>query len=418
MSGYRRREDCRLCRRSDLALVMEVASTPIGDAYLPSAETASGLRTYPLELLWCHRCGNLQLGGIVTPELVYADYIYESAGSLGLADHFARYATAIVTQLGLQPSGRLAVDIGSNDGTLLAALRTHGFEVLGVEPGRQISKTANSRGIETVTGFFSAGLAAGLAEEQGKALLITANNVIANIDDLEDVMEGIRVLLADDGVFVFETGYVVDTIQGTVLDNIYHEHLNYFGVGPLRKFLEGQRFELFHVDRVATKAGSIRLFVQHSGGPRLDTRSTAALANLEEELGFQRPTPFHAFRARCEEARERLLASIEAIESAAKLPGYGASVGTTTLMHFFGLAGSLDCLLDDNPAREGLHSPGAAVPVKSPDVVLQTMPAAVVLFAWRYAAPILKRSCDYLGAGGQFLAPLPVFEVLDKSSLV
>ena len=157
------------------------------------------------------------------------------------------------------------VDIGSNDGTLLRAFAKRGLRVLGVDPAREVARKATEAGLETVPTFFSAALAADLKRERGQASIVTANNVFANVDDLDDLVDGIRQLLTPDGVFVFETGYFPDLVRQRIIDNIYQEHLSYYSVKPLLRFFPRHGMELVAVEHEPTKGGSIRGFVQLAG---------------------------------------------------------------------------------------------------------------------------------------------------------
>src|SRR6185503_8141283 len=105
-----------------------------------------------------------------------------------------------------------------------------GAKALGVDPARDIAKQANKEGFETIVGYFDEKFAKKLAAERGKAKLITANNVFAHIDDLDEVMRGIKALLSLDGLFVSESQYVVDFLEKNLFDMTYHEHVSYPGV--------------------------------------------------------------------------------------------------------------------------------------------------------------------------------------------
>jgi predicted TPR repeat methyltransferase len=204
---------------------------------------------------------------VINPEILYGNYLYQTSISLGLVEHFRTYAEEVVRQVAPVPNA-LVLDIGSNDGSLLKAFKDHGLRVLGVDPAREIARKATESGVETIADFFTAKLAREIRKKHGPAAIITANNVFANIDHLADVAAGIRELLAQDGVFVFETSYLLDVLQKSLLETFFHEHLCYFSVRPLEAFFRRNGMELFDVKRVATKGGSIRGFAQLGGGPR------------------------------------------------------------------------------------------------------------------------------------------------------
>src|SRR5712692_4871870 len=258
------RDTCRLCGSSDLQLVLKMTPTPPGDHYVTAEALDEPQAAYPMDLVMCGQCGLAQLPDVVDPELLYRHYIYNTAVSLGPVQHFDRYAEAVLNCAGPAP-GSLVVDIGSNDGTLLRAFAKRGMRVLGIDPARAVARSATEAGIETVPTFFRAALAADLRRERGPASIVTANNVFANVDDLDDLADGIRQLLTPDGVFVFETGYFPDLVRARIIDNIYQEHLSYYAVKPLQRFFPRHGMQLAAVEHEPTKGGSIRGFVRLAG---------------------------------------------------------------------------------------------------------------------------------------------------------
>ena len=414
MKDYYTRTDCRLCRSDRLETVLDIASTPVGDDFVTRDKLDKPQPTFPLKLCVCRNCGLLQLPGVINPELIYSDYLYETSASLGLEEHFLNYAKRMVDKVGPDENA-LVVDIGSNVGCLLQGVKSLGYPVLGIEPASALAKKATDAGVETWPVFFNRETAARIKSEKQAAGIITANNVFANIDDLTDMMEGISELLDENGVFVFETGYMIDTVQNTVVDNVYHEHLSYFSVLPLIPFFESHGLQLIDVERVPTKGGSIRGMVQRMGGPRPVNDSVTGLATLERELGFATKAPFTKFVERVEAMKRELLELIDRLRAEGKtVAGYGASVGVTTMMYYLELEGRLDCLYDDNPVKFGTYSPGQHVPVRDSGEIYTDKPDYIVNLAWRYAGPILARHQRYFDDGGQFITMLPAVGIVGR----
>lgn len=407
MAGFFKRNDCRLCKSLNMELVMHIASTPVGDDFIPPERLDKAQNVYPLELYYCHGCGLLQLPGILNPETIYRNYLYETSASLGLKAHFQNYADSLMSRINPNEES-LVIDIGSNDGTLLKCFKNSGMQVLGIEPAIDIATKVTESGVETIPDFFSSSLACQIKKEREPASIITANNVFANIDDLDNMIAGVRELLAPDGVFVFETGYMVDLIQNIILDNVYHEHLCYFSVKPLVKFFSSHGLEMIDIERVPTKGGSIRGVVQLKGGPRNVSPSVSGLMTLETELGFNRITPFRSFVDRVENIREKLNRLLLDLKVQGKnIAGYGASVGVTTLLYFFNLGDTIKALYDDNLLRCNLFSPGHHIPVLSSEEIYKEDPDYVVILAWRYAEVIIKKHETFLKQKGHFILPLP-----------
>jgi len=402
-----------MCDSRDLAVVLTLAPTPPGDHYVTADALDRPQAEYPMTLVMCERCGLAQLPDVVDPEVLYRDYIYNTSISLGLVRHFDQYAESVIARVGA-PAESLVVDIGSNDGTLLRAFKSRGMRVLGVDPAREVARKATAAGLQTANAFFDAALAGDLRRDHGPAAIVTANNVFANVDDLHDFMEGVRRLLAPDGVFVFETGYFPDLVRHSIIDNIYQEHLSYYSVKPLQRFFPRHGMQLAAVEHEPTKGGSIRGFVQLAGNSsRLSQGGLAALAERETLDGIDRPERLRHFSDRIGALRGSLVTLVGDLRSQGRaLAGYGASVGVTTLLYYFDLGNQLSFLVDDNPVRHGRFTPGHHIPVLAPDALYDRRPDDVLLLAWRYAEPIMSRHAAYRQAGGRFILPLPEITVV------
>jgi SAM-dependent methyltransferase len=334
---------------------------------------------------------------------------------MGLVEHFKTYAKAVVEDEKI-PQGSLAVELGSNDGSLLKAFKALGMRVVGVDPARSIAAAATAEGIPTLPEFFSADIAAGIRADSGPASVVCANNVFAHIDDMSDLVKGIRTLLADDGIFVFEASYVPDMIDGMVFDTIYHEHVSHHTLRPLERFFGRFDMTLFDVKRVATKGGSIRGFAQvKSTGRRPQSPQLLQMLAEEERRELGKPEIYRAFYRRIEERRVQNLAYIDqCVAAGQKVAAYGAATTATTLLFHFELGSRLSFVVDDNPIKHGLYSPVLHLPVHPSSALYTEKPGLVVILAWTYATPIIKRHAAYLQAGGKFLVPLPEMRVVEK----
>lgn len=408
-----RRSDCRGCRSRDLELVFSLKPSPIGDAYVTPDRLNVPQPSYPIDLHMCKQCGLAQILDVINPEILYGEYIYVTASSMGLAEHFRSYADSVTNRCRLSP-GSLVVDIGSNDGTLLRCFKDRGMNVLGIEPATHIAAQATASGIKTIDGFFAPDLARQVVFEHGHARLVTANNVFANIDDLRSWVDAINELLASDGVFVFESYYLADLVQNMVFDFIYHEHLSAFSVKPIQALFEGIGLELAAVQRVPTKGGSLRYFVQRPGGPLANDSSVEEMRALEDSMGLYRKETYLAFADKINDLKEKTRKFLAQTKSEGKrIAGFGASITGTTLIHHFEIGEYIDYLVDDNPAKQGRFSPGLHLPVFPATELITRMPEYTIVLAWRFAETIRSKSHAYLEGGGSLIIPVPEFSVVN-----
>lgn len=409
---------CRLCDSRGLECVLDLGKTPVGDAYERTPVAAAALPLYPLTLDRCMRCGHLQLGEVLSPEELYVrNYLYLSTISLNLDTHFEAYADAILRLDGVS-AGDLIVDAGSNAGLLLASLQNRAMRVFGIEPSPQVAETAVKNGIPTECAFFTPQTASSLAASQGRPAVITANNVFANVDDLGEFMAAVDVLLSDRGWFIMETGYGLDLVYNTVIDNIYHEHLNYFLCSPLQDFFMRHGFVIVAGERVPTKGGSLRVYCRRAGQGRPDW-SISGLIQIERELGLLDVGlgVYKRFAGLLEEQKNAALRETERVAAKGRVAGFGAAVGCTTMLYWLGVGGYIDFLVDGNPIKHGLYSPGFAIPVLIPDELENSMPDVVINLPWRYYGTIFTKYSAYLDKGGFVLQPLPWVEMRSKSGV-
>ena len=343
---------------------------------------------------------------------MFEDYVYVSGTSPSFVRHFEEYAETVVSDFGLE-SGDLAVDIGSNDGTLLGFFKNLGMDVLGIDPAKEIARSASESGIETWPSFFDSKSADRIIDERGRARCITANNVFAHIDNLSGVVSAIQKTLARDGVFVFEVSYLVDVLEKTLFDTIYHEHLDYHSVTPLLPFFEKYGLELIDAKRIPTHGGSIRCVAQLQGGPHARSARVDEILSLEADCNLDKAETYRALARKIDSNRDELKGLLENLKlSGNRIAGFGAPAKATTLMHHFELGPDvIEFIVDDSPLKQGLFSPGLHVPVLPASELYQRNPDYVVILAWNFAEPIMQNHSEFLASGGHFIVPLPELTV-------
>jgi 2-polyprenyl-3-methyl-5-hydroxy-6-metoxy-1,4-benzoquinol methylase len=408
---FTRLPSCVLCRSTRLRCALPLAPMPIAtpNFRLPSGVSqAQAQAAVALDLFQCEECGHVQVGVIGNPEVQYREYVYETSLSVGLSEHFRRYAAEVVRALCLVPDS-LVVEVGSNDGTLLSGFAAAGMRVRGVDPARRIAQAATARGIPTISDYFDDRVARDIRRTSGAAALIVANNVIANIAGLDAFARGVELLLGPDGVFVFETQYGGDVIERALLDTVYHEHISYFFLKPTQQWLSNFGLELIDVEAIETKGGSLRAFAQKANGSRPVSAAVAKWCLREEDAGMSGQAFFDRLGARIVRATEALNTLADAEHrNGRSVGGFGVSVGTSTLLAQFRLGEKIDFLVDDDPKKDSyLAGPGYRIPVITGDRILERDARTIVVFAWRYIEPIRRRHAAFLEGGGCFVLPLP-----------
>ena len=403
---------CRSCGSAELHSVLSLGSTPLANSLLSEAQLGEPEPTYPLDLGLCRACALVQITETVPRDVLFRDYLYFSSFSDTMLTHAEELATRIVAERGLGETS-LVAEAASNDGYLLRFYLALGVPVLGIEPARNIAQVAEERGIPTIAEFFDAALAQRLAVEGRRPDIFHAHNVLAHVADLNGFVEGISIVLADDGEAVIEAPYVKDMIDRCEFDTIYHEHLCYFSLTALEALFRRHGLAVADVERIPVHGGSLRVFARRRG-TWSPAPAVADLLGEEAAWGVGEPAPYDAFARRVTELRAELVALLDGLKrDGARIAAYGAAAKGSTLLNVFGIgADTIDFVVDRSTVKVGRYMPGVHLRIDPPERLLDEMPDYLLLLAWNLADEIMAQQGEYRRRGGRFIVPVPVPEVV------
>jgi SAM-dependent methyltransferase len=403
---------CIVCGSTDVKLFLDLGVVPLANKFLSAAELSAPEPTYPLRVGFCTRCTHVQLMDPVPPPAMFEDYLYISGTSSTLREHLHDLAAIVVERRGLGPHD-LVVDVGSNDGTLLSGFREHGVRTLGVDPARNLAAIAAKAGVETYTGFFGAQTAQELVQRVGQAAVITMTNTFPHIPDLADLMAGVEHLLRPGGTLVIEAHYLMDLLTQGAFDTIYHEHVSFWGLGPMQRLFRAHGMQIVSVERLPLHHGQVRVFVQRTG-ERAQEPSVERAVAAERAAGLDRFETFEAFAKRAYQIRLDLKAKLAEIRAKGKrIAAYGAPAKGSTLISFLGLDPTdIPYIADRSPLKQGRFVPGAHIPIVDPSRILEDRPDYLLLLAWNFADEIMAQQVEFRRAGGAFVVPLPEVHVV------
>ena len=286
MEFLKKVKSCRICKNNKFIKLYKYNKTPIGEDFVHRNDRFKKQKLYPLTLQMCTKCNLVHINEIISPNHIYRNYLYETKTSNTLAEHFKSYASTVTKSLKLKKQDFI-IDIGSNDGALLKSFKTNVNNVLGIEPAQHIAENANKKKIKTINSFFNKKTANYVLKKYGKAKLITANNVFANIDNINNWIVNIKKILDKEGFFVFESFYLKDLIKNKVFDFIYHEHLSAFSIKPILFLCKINGLKLVRVDKLKTKGGSLRYYITFKENKILRKKENfKKLINEENKLGI------------------------------------------------------------------------------------------------------------------------------------
>lgn len=406
---------CRHCG-SDLTLTLvDLGLSPVANDYVNPENYAKPEPFYPLEALVCRECRLVQTCHSMAAEDIFrADYAYFSSHSTSWLDHARTYVEAMSSRFGLNQASR-HIEIASNDGYLLQYSMAKGFQCLGIEPCESVALACRDKGIETRIEFFGRDYARKLLAEGWIADLITANNVLAHVPDINDFVAGVKILLAPEGVATFEVQHLLKLMQLHQFDTIYHEHFSYLSLIAGMRIFAMAGLRVFDVETPETHGGSIRFFVCHTQSQHPDSPRLAQLLASERAFGLDSDAVYVAWNESVKETKRDLLELLVALKRERKtIVGYGAPAKAVTLLNYCGIRGDfIDFTVDRAPSKQGRYMPGVRIPILAPDAIFEAKPDFVFILPWNLKYEIKEQMSAIRSWGGRFIVPIPKATIED-----
>ena len=405
---------CRLCGNKDIIRVFNLGYTPLANSY-SNKNVSSKLKKYPLGLNLCNGCGHLQLSHSVKPEKMFSNYLYKTNTSYKNFLHFKNYANKIKKKFSRK--GDKILDIASNDGTFLNFFNKKKFFRVGIDPAKNLKKLTTNRGIIQIDDFFTEKTSFKIKKKYQKFDIITANHVCAHVENLNDFFRGVKNLLKDDGIFIFEVSYRGSVLKKNTFDTIYHEHLDYHALSPISKFIKKFNLKLFDFEITEAQGGSLRVYVSKNLRIRNKKKIKNQLIKEKKIYKLFNINTYKIFREKinnCKVQLQRILKDFD--EKNYNIAGYGAAAKTTTLLNYFNLNKhkTIKFIFDDNKLKQGLYLPGTQIKILDPRYLFKGNLDILIIFAWNYSDIIIKNIKKKLKKKKslKFLVPFPKPKIL------
>lgn len=406
---------CRICASSNLYDFLFLGDLPIPNGFIKKEDLNKKEERYPLDVTFCKDCCLVQLRYIVNPKIMFDNYLYIPSSSRTRIDHFKQMVQEVVDTMNLNESS-FAVDIGSNDGSLLNCFKNLGIPVLGVDPAKNLVKVARLNGIETVCGYYNSFLAKKILEKHSTASVIFATNVVAHIGNLYNFFKAVDMLLDKKGIFVCQFPYILDLIEQNQFDTIYHEHLSYFGLKPLLRLAEKLPIEIYKIKRNSLDGGSVRVYwkKKNNHSLKIEQDEIDILLKQEQQKGLYSKKTYDQFAKRVEKLKKitkQKLLNLKKIKKS--IVGYGAAAKGNILLNYFGIdTDILDYVVDSTPYKQGLYMSGSHIPIFDESRIYQTNPDYILILAWNFKDEIMLKNKNFMTAGGKFIVPVPRFQII------
>jgi SAM-dependent methyltransferase len=400
---------CRFCGAPLHHTLVDLGMSPLCESYVSADHMNQMEPFYPLHVYVCEQCYLVQLEEYVSREDIFTEYAYFSSFATSWLDHVKRYTHQMIDRFGLNENS-FVMEVASNDGYLLQYFVEKGVPCLGIEPAANVAKSAEEKGVPTLVEFFGVPLATRLAAEGKQADLIAGNNVLAQVPDLNDFVEGLKLALKPGGVITIEFPHLMQLLNQNQFDTIYHEHFSYFSFISAEKIFAAHELTLFDVEELPTHGGSLRIYARHADDSTKPVSERAIeLHNREIQAGYTDMATYANFGEQVKETKRKLLSFlIQARRDGKTVVGYGAPGKGNTLLNYCGIRTDfLDFTVDRNPYKQGKFLPGTHIPILHPDKIQETRPDYVFILPWNFKDEIMQQLAFIREWGGQFVVPIP-----------
>ena len=402
---------CLICD-SEYSSFVDFGVMPIANAFA-TKEQIKNEYTFPMKVGFCGNCNMVQL--VEQPDrekMFHENYAFFSSTSNYMKGHFKLFANS-VSELQDLNENSFVVEVGCNDGILLENFIIENIPCLGVEPSENVAQVAMEKGIEVIMKFFDRPLAEHILQSHQKADAILSANVMCHIPYIHSIYDGVKTLLKEDGVFIFEDPYLGEIIEKTSFDQIYDEHVFLFSALSVNYLANMHDLELVNVEPQITHGGSMRYTIAHKGIKTV-SQNVIKLIDQEKKLGLDKKQSYLSFTDNVNKIKNDLINLLTKLKNdGKKVVAYGATSKSTTVTNYFGITPDLvECIYDTTPIKQNKLSPGAHIPVLPYDQFRESNPDYVLLFAWNHATEIMKKESDYMGNNRHWITYIPNVKVI------
>lgn len=393
--------ECRVCKSKRIKEFLDLGKQPLANSLLDSPEDKE--KFYPLSLSFCSKCSLVQLNDTADPKELFRNYVWVTATSSTAKKHAEVFAKNIISKVKDLKTGYI-LEAASNDGTFLIPFIKKGYEVLGVDPAKNIADQANKDGTPTRAEFFGTEEAKKIKKKYGAAKVFIARNVMPHVANLHDFAKGMSVVLEDDGLLALEVHYARKIFEELHYDSVYHEHLCYFTVNSFETLLNKYKIYIEDIKTSPISGGSLIIYARK--GKVKEALAVQRYRNNEEKLKINELESWENFASKVIAHKEKLLQLLK--ETKGKIVGYGASARSSTLLNYCQIGSNqILVIADQNPLKQGKYTAGTHILIQSADRVMKKNPDVIVILAWNFTDEIIKFLKERYNYKGKYIIPLP-----------
>jgi len=404
---------CRFCNEPLKHIFLDLGKSPLSNSFLKKEMLNKSERFFSLCVYVCDKCFLVQLPEYENPENIFGDYAYFSSYSETWLKHAENYVNLMLKKFSFDKNN-LVIEIASNDGYLLQYFKKKGIPILGIEPAINVAEVAKQKGIPTIVKFFGTKTAKELVKEGKSADLIIGNNVLAHVPNLNDFVDGLKILLKKTGIITLEFPHLMKLIQQNQFDTIYHEHFSYFSLLTAEKVFSSHGLTIFDVEEIPTHGGSLRIYVKHSENNLISNdESVKDLLKIENQFGVENLATYTNFASKVKKIKKNVREFFMSAKNNRKIViCYGAAAKGNTLLNYCGIGTDfIDYIVDRSTYKQGLFLPGIHIHIKEPNEVSKTKPDYLVILPWNLKDEIMEQMSYIRDWGGKFVVLIPEVKI-------
>jgi len=411
---YMKKNKCRFCGFVLKKIFIDLGKTPLANSYLKDFQIKKPEKKFPLKVYVCKNCFLVQLKEYESPAEIFSEYAYLSSYSTSWLKHAEDYVNMMIKRFNFNKKN-LVMEIASNDGYLLQYFQQNKIPILGIEPAQNVAKIARRKGIPTINEFFGVKLAKSLINNKKMTDLVIGNNVLAHVPNINDFVEGIKLILKPNGIATIEVPHLLKLIKHNEFDTIYHEHFSYFSLTVLKQIFASHELLIFDVEEIPTHGGSLRIFIKHKQNKKfVINRKIYSLISREKKYGLCKLSTYTKFERNIRKTKNELNRFLKKSKaSSATVVGYGAPAKGNTLLNYCGIKSKhLSYTVDMSPYKQNLFLPGSHIPIKHPSEIMKTKPDYLLILPWNLKNEIMAQMNFIRKWGGQFVIPIPNLQII------
>lgn len=405
---------CRICKNSLKDTFLDLGYSPLANSYIKKKDLKKREKLLPLKVYSCATCKLIQLPEHETPNNIFSTYDYLSSPSTSWIKHTKTYVEEISKEYFNEHKEKIKVcEIASNDGYLLQFFNKKKFEILGIEPAKNIAKIANKKKIPTICNFFSSKLAKKIKKKSGMFDLIIANNVFAHVPNIIDFAKGIELLISDNGFATMEFPHLLNLIKKKQFDTIYHEHFSYLSIKSINYLFNTMNIKIFKIQELSTHGGSLRIYIKKKASKKYNIdKSVKKVIEKEKKSKIFNKKTFKILQNSIEKNKMKFLNLLIKLKlEKKKVVAYGAPAKGNTFLNFCMVNKDLiKFTVDKANTKKNKFLPGSHIPIYDPKKLISYKPDYVIILPWNLSHEI-KIQIKKMGIKSKFITCIPELKI-------